>query len=129
MSFSNNRLSQNLEDDRGILMWTRRQAGVISRVRHAAGSPAFSPRCRTLARVAPDRRGRRIENRFLWNHRDPLTNARCGMIARPTGSASVVRRALVENPAACRAARRSVRHLGSQALSGPAPSPEGPPKN
>ena len=35
MSFSNNRLSQDLEDGRGILMWTKRQTGVIAHVRQA----------------------------------------------------------------------------------------------
>jgi hypothetical protein len=129
MSFSNNKLSQNLEDDRGILMWTMRQAGVISRVRLRPGTHAFSPRCRTLVRVASDQRGRRIENRFLWNHRDPFTNRSLWRDCSPTELASVLRRALVETAAACRAARSGVQHLGSQALSGSAPSPEGLPKN
>jgi hypothetical protein len=44
-------------------------------------------------------------------------------------SASVVLRALVEASAAYRAARRGVRHLGSPAVSGPAPSPGYLPEN
>jgi hypothetical protein len=81
------------------------------------------------ARIAGRRGIRRIENRFLWNHRDPLTNRSLWRNRSGSECASVVRRALVETAAACGAARRGVRQLGSQALSGPAPSPGGLPEN
>jgi hypothetical protein len=72
---------------------------------------------------------RRIENRFLWNRRDPFINRSLWHCYSPTEWASLVRRALVEAAAVDRAARSGVQHLGSQVLSGPAPSPEGLPKN
>jgi hypothetical protein len=93
------------------------------------GSLAVSLRCRDVASVASRWRGRRIENRFLWNRRDPFTNRSLFRPHSPTEPASVRRRAPVEAAAACRAARRNVWHLESQALSGSAPSPEDLPKN
>jgi hypothetical protein len=71
------------------------------------GSLAVSLRCRDVASVASRWRGRRIENRFLWNRRDPFTNRSSWRPHSKTEPASVLRRALVEAAAAWRAARRS----------------------
>jgi hypothetical protein len=96
MIFSNRRLSQNLEDDREILMWMRHETGVRSRSRHAHESIGFSPHCRELASVASRCVSCRTENRFLSNYRDPFSNRAPSARSVRAECASVVRRALDE---------------------------------
>jgi hypothetical protein len=64
MNLSITKLSQNPEDDRGILMSADAAGGSDSSAGHIA---SFA---RRLAALPPGR----IENRFLLNHRDPFTN-------------------------------------------------------